>query len=173
MLAICLCGPESTGKTTLARALSEHFKLPYVAEYARGWLTERGKEATYTEEDLLTLARAQWSEEKNALRLDGRAILDTDLLNIRLWSQIKYGRCHPWILERSAKVQDKIYLLTTPDIAFVQDVLREGHDRSALYLQWQNLLRQVGACYRPVSGQGQARVQSAISLVAANNADSS
>ena len=38
---IVLFGPESTGKTTLAKQLSEKYDVPWVAEYAREYLQEK------------------------------------------------------------------------------------------------------------------------------------
>lgn len=165
MPAFCLCGPESTGKTAVAEALAGHFDLPQVAEYARCWLTGRGAGYQYREADLLTIAEGQWRTERAILDRHDHAILDTDLLNIRLWSDIKYGRCHPWILKQSAETRGKIYLLMAPDIPFVADDLREGNDRAVLYQRWQKLLTQTGVCYLTVSGQAEARFRLAASLV--------
>jgi len=59
-LVICLTGPESTGKTTLAAALAAEFDLPLVEEAARGYL--RGRTA-YDREDLLAIAELQLAAE--------------------------------------------------------------------------------------------------------------
>ena len=40
MLRIAVTGPESSGKTTLCKALSEYFKVAFVPEYARAYLKE-------------------------------------------------------------------------------------------------------------------------------------
>ncbi|HRA73792.1 MAG TPA: ATP-binding protein, partial [Flavobacterium sp.] len=41
ILKIALFGPESTGKTTLATQLAEHFKTAWVPEFARDYLQEK------------------------------------------------------------------------------------------------------------------------------------
>ena len=38
MLKIIVTGPESSGKTTLCKSLSKHFKIPYSEEFARKYL---------------------------------------------------------------------------------------------------------------------------------------
>ena len=43
MLKIIVTGPESSGKTTLCKALSKHYKLPFTKEYARKYLADMGK----------------------------------------------------------------------------------------------------------------------------------
>ena len=40
-LRIVLYGPESTGKTTLARSLAEHYKTLWVPEFARNYLQRK------------------------------------------------------------------------------------------------------------------------------------
>ena len=43
MLKIIVTGPESSGKTTLCKALSKHFKIPFSEEYARKYLNINGR----------------------------------------------------------------------------------------------------------------------------------
>ncbi|MBO9660994.1 MAG: ATP-binding protein, partial [Chitinophagaceae bacterium] len=52
---IVIIGPESTGKSTLAAQLAEHYETDWVPEFAREYLLSNGKEYTY--EDLLTIAK--------------------------------------------------------------------------------------------------------------------
>ena len=35
---VVICGPESTGKSTLAKELASHFETDFVEEYAREYL---------------------------------------------------------------------------------------------------------------------------------------
>ena len=67
---VCIIGPECTGKTELSQFLSEHYKCPWVAEYARAYLNKLGR--SYDESDLVKIAHGQlrmedeWlSEAKN------------------------------------------------------------------------------------------------------------
>ena len=50
MYKVGIIGPESTGKSTLARELAEQFKGTYVPEYAREYVERKGrKQLTYDE----------------------------------------------------------------------------------------------------------------------------
>ena len=40
-IKVVLFGPESTGKTTLSKALADHFDTLWVAEYAREYLQNK------------------------------------------------------------------------------------------------------------------------------------
>ena len=65
---ICIFGPESTGKTTLAKQLAEHFKTTWVSEYAR-LLIEAAGDAK--KEDMLRIAKGQLALEQ-AVAPDGQ-----------------------------------------------------------------------------------------------------
>ena len=62
MLKIIVTGPESSGKTTLCKAISEHYNLPFTKEFAREYLTDLGK--NYLQEDLLEIATGQLEIEQ-------------------------------------------------------------------------------------------------------------
>src|SRR5690242_14179645 len=64
---ITIVGPESTGKTTLCKALAEHYDAPWVEECARGYLENQG--GHYEEKDLEVIASLQhdieiWEEKR-------------------------------------------------------------------------------------------------------------
>ena len=42
MLRIAITGPESSGKTTLAKNLAKVFSAAYIPEFARQYLQEKG-----------------------------------------------------------------------------------------------------------------------------------
>lgn len=54
---VTIVGPESSGKTTLCKALAEHYDAPWVEECARGYLENQG--GRYEERDLELIASAQ------------------------------------------------------------------------------------------------------------------
>ena len=56
---ITIVGPESSGKSTLARQLATAFGCPWVREYARAYLEGRG--GNYDETDLVKIADGQLS----------------------------------------------------------------------------------------------------------------
>ncbi len=55
ILLICLYGPESTGKSTLARHLAAHYHTDYVPEVARELVTSN----SFTADDIVRIGRAQ------------------------------------------------------------------------------------------------------------------
>jgi len=120
MLKVIVTGPESSGKTTLCKALSEHFKISFSKEFARKYLNTINRE--YKEEDLLEISKGQLQSETDL------QLLDTDLITIKIWSECKYGKCDKWILEQieQQKSKERFYLLCKPDIPWEADPLREN-----------------------------------------------
>ena len=70
---IAIFGTESTGKTTLARMLANHFEEPWAAEYVREyWDTHDGKIGPA---DLDAIARGQIANEETAAARAARGFL--------------------------------------------------------------------------------------------------
>ena len=160
-LIICLTGPESTGKSTLAKVLSNEFSAPLVPEVARDYLT--GKEG-YRRKDVLEIAHLQLAAEQAVLATAPRLIVcDTDLLVIRIWWEEKYGALDPWLREALLARSQRHYLLAKPDLPWEPDSLRDApHDRERLFARYQQALAEDGFPYAEICGSGQTRTDTAI-----------
>src|SRR4051794_34695897 len=99
---VCVFGPESTGKTTLARRLAEHFGTAWVPEYARTLI--EAQQGRIEREDMARIARGQIASEE-ALARNARRLLvcDTDVLTTRIWSETLYGTCDPFVAEQAMR----------------------------------------------------------------------
>lgn len=168
MTKVAIVGPESSGKSTLAGDLGARHGL-VVEEFARTYLTDIGP--AYEEEDLLTIAVAQaraedvaalFAEQKGIPRL----ICDTDLITIRIWSEEKFGRCDPWILEQSEMRHYDLWLLCAPDIPWAPDPLRENpHDRDRLFEVYKATLDALGKPYVVLRGDHEQRLLDALDAI--------
>ncbi|MEQ1547698.1 MAG: ATP-binding protein, partial [Chakrabartia sp.] len=77
MKTICLHGPESTGKSTMATLLSAHFNAEVVPEYGRAYCEEHGTDIDM--HDLIVIAERSVAMTRAAMsRAKGWLILDTD-----------------------------------------------------------------------------------------------
>lgn len=167
---ITLVGPESSGKTTLAEALAETLRCPWVPEHAREYLAATG--GAYAEEDLLRIARGQVLGEERALA-DGPSFLvcDTDLVTMLIWAREKYGRCDPWIAELARARAYTHRFLCAPDIPWAPDPLREHpHDRERLFAVYRETLDALGQPYTVLHGPHAERLRTALRTIGATSA---
>jgi HTH-type transcriptional repressor of NAD biosynthesis genes len=127
-LKIVLFGPESTGKTTLAKQLAEHFNTLWVPEYMREYLQEKwdaeGEKCTM--DDLIPIAEGQMQIENETAKLVNELLIcDTNLLEICVYSQYYNGFC-PEKIEKYAKENTyDLYFLTFVDVPWKIDDLRD------------------------------------------------
>ena len=158
MLKTIVTGPESSGKTTLCKALSKHFNLPFSKEYAREYLEKLN--SNYNQDDLLKIAKGQLQAE------NGIQLLDTDLITIKIWSKYKYGSCDKWILGQieKQKSENRFYLLCKPDIPWGADSLRENPtNRNELFKIYKKEIESLGHDYFIVEGEN--RTENSISKI--------
>ena len=176
---IVVIGPESTGKSTLCQFLADHYHTLWCPEYAREYLLEHGMNYTY--EDLLIIAKGQLAlEETFKQRLkeqtgqenhDGKVSLlfvDTDMYVMKVWCEVAFGKCHPYILEQIAQQKTSLYLLCNTDLPWVKDELREYPDlktREELYHIYKDILVNQPVPWIDISGGYEDRLKKATNAI--------
>ena len=165
MLKIVITGPESTGKTTLANQLAMHFSTIPVPEFARHYID--GLSGPYEYEDLEQIAKLQIEmENQHSLMSPPIMICDTDLITIKIWSEVKYGRCSEWIKETIKNRKYNHYLLCEPDLPWEFDEQREHPEkRDELFQLYKKELEISGKSFSVIKGLGKKRLEMAIELV--------
>lgn len=153
-------GPESSGKTTLAKLVAKEKNGIYVPEVARDYLKEIG--IAYTQNDLLEIAKQQYQlQEKAKSETTKSLFFDTDLLTIKIWSEVKYGSCDSWILDRLYSNSNSFYILCKPDFPWESDPLRENpNDRDDLFKLYEKELETFNFPYQIAAGTLEDRIQS-------------
>lgn len=161
MIRVAIIGPESTGKTALAKALAEKYDTLWVPEYARQYLESLGR--PYVQNDLIDIARGQMEAQRVFMKGAKRLLFtDTDLHVIRIWSEFKYGNCDPWILQQLELQHFDLYILTYYDIPYEEDPLRENPDsRPELFDLYHDLLTERKLPFVVVKGDHESRMKQA------------
>lgn len=164
---IVIIGPESTGKSTLTKGLAEKFGEPWVEEYAREYLEDLGR--AYTFEDLLQIAQGQIAlEEEKEKSANQLLFCDTDLHVIRVWSDHKFKKTHPWVLQQIKERSYDLYFLTAIDIPWQEDPLREHPDpemRQYFFDIYHQLLTASKAPFFLISGNPEQRLEQSVKHV--------
>jgi HTH-type transcriptional repressor of NAD biosynthesis genes len=144
-------GPESTGKTTLCQILSQRYKTLWVKEACRLMAEEKtpeinpnidGKDINFnfSLDDFIKMANRQNQEELELTNKSEKILIcDNDSFALTIWCERYLGKYYGEIFDMYQnadylKNNEKIYILTKPNVPFVQDGLRDGeHIRDWMY----------------------------------------
>jgi len=136
-------GPESTGKTTLCKFLSNKYSTPWVPEMCRLFAEEKISNTNpniistdinfnFNIDDFINMAHHQ-NYKENLLTQEANDILicDNDSFALTIWCERYLGKYYNEIFDiyKNAdylKNENKIYILTKPNVPFIQDGLRDG-----------------------------------------------
>lgn len=163
-MRISVTGPESTGKSWLARRLAEHYQAKWVPEYAREYLENINRPYTY--DDILAISQKQFLDENSADEVGELLFCDTDFCVTTIWCNVKYGKYHEWIYTKLKENHYNLYLLCDIDLPWQFDPLREHPEmRTELFEMYHNLLKNNQFNYSIISGFGEDRLQNAIKVV--------
>lgn len=164
---VSIVGAESTGKTTLATALAQHYRTSWVPEFGRtyclGKLPSENFQHWYSQEFPFIAQKQIELEDQLARTCNKILICDTDTFATNLWHERYLGNLSPVVAAVDRNKKMDLHLLTNTEILFVQDGVRDGEQiRSAMHLRF---LKELGAQSKPfllLSGSRQHRLQQAI-----------
>lgn len=164
---VCVFGPESTGKTTLARQLADRFGTALVPEYARGYLEARN--GAVAAGDMEPIGRGQRASEDALARNANRVLIcDTDVLLTTIWSEVLFGAVPAGLAAAAAAQSCDLYLLTDVDVPWVADPVRYcPDDRAGFFRRCEAVLANRGRDYVKLSGNAEARFSTACRAVEA------
>lgn len=185
---VVIVGGESTGTTTLTRALAAHYRArggpfagtPWVPEVGRDYTFEKldalravrpeaGMEhLVWTSEDFVAIARRQ-TELENAEAASGAPVLfcDTDAMATGLWHERYLGRPCPEVDAIAAPLPRELYLLTHhADVPFEPDAIRDGeHLRPWMTERFLEVLQAGSVPFEVLRGPHEERLARAIGRV--------
>jgi len=168
---ICIVGAESTGKTTLAQTLAEHYETCWVPEYGREYCVEKWKDGNITDDwasnEFLIIATEQGRREDQAARYANKVLIcDTDPFATSIWHE-------RYLHHRSAEVETiantrryDLYILAGDEIPFVQDGLRDGeHIRHWMHERFIEALTETNRPWVLVTGDLADRISQAVRYI--------
>lgn len=166
---VVLYGPESTGKSTLARALADHFKTVYVEEYARIYaekLLEQNR--PLRKDDVEQIAKGQMKlENEQLLNAKNVLICDTDLLETKVYSEFYYdGFCPESVKKYALENTYDLYFLTYIDIPWETDGIRDQpNSRLELFNHFEQALIDAEKPYVLIKGSLKDRLSDCIAQI--------
>lgn len=177
---VVVVGAESTGTTTLARALAAQLRLRGGSFAGTAWVEEYGRTLTsmkmaglapgqgvadlvWTREDFVTVAREQNAAEDAAARSGGPILVcDTDSFATAIWEERYLGDTSSAV--RDAARKPALYLLTSDEgVPFEDDGMRDGeHLRAWMTARFRKELAGWGVPWIELTGPYRCRLRRAL-----------
>jgi NadR type nicotinamide-nucleotide adenylyltransferase len=165
---IIISGPESTGKTELAKNLATRLNTLWVPEYAREYIENLNRPYSY--DDIEHIARHQLAQERIyvAKLSSGLLIFDTWFIITKVWFDVVFGHCPDWIITHIQSTRIDLFLVCSNDLPWIPDLVREngGKKREQLFQIYCNEISSFGFKYEIIKGTGSMRVENAITALA-------
>ena len=166
MYKIAILGPESTGKSELAKALATYYKGEWVPEYAREYVEKLGRKYNY--DDVCHIAAIQLKEIdlfENKTQSDF-VFFDTELIITKIWFEYCFGEVPQFLTNAMEKPVFDFYLLCDYDLEWIPDPVREhGDDRAYFFNLYKAEIEKTQRPFSIVSGTGEDRVLNAIKAI--------
>ncbi len=161
---IVLTGPESSGKTTLAKSLAHVLQTTLVPEFSRPYLESLGRPYIYNDLKSIGLGQQCWEDWYMLHSTNSCVVCDTDWTVIRIWELFQYGTIQATQFKLLSP--NTHYFLCAPDIPWVADDLRESpSDRDTLFVLYEQLLREHQAAFTILRGDPPHRLKTALAII--------
>ncbi len=166
-IKVVLFGPESTGKTTLAKALAKHYNTTWVPEFAREYLESKWykSQEICAPEDIFPIAVGQMKLENEALkRANTFLFCDTTLLSTQVYSEAYFdGWCDKNVVQANKENRYDVYFLTDIDVPWEEDLLRDRpNQREEMFQKFASCLTKRNLTYTLLNGSHEERMKCAI-----------
>lgn len=167
---LVLFGPESTGKSSLAKALAEHYNTQWVPEFAREYLQEKYDNSgeICSPSDLIPIAKGQIQlENEKTQQAKEYLFCDTNVLQTLSYAKIYFKNFSDPVLENCVRQHNYThYFLTYIDTPWVEDDLRDKpNERKEMFAIFENVLIKRGIPYTTLKGNLKQRLQKAASII--------
>ncbi len=169
IIKVALFGPESTGKTTLARQLAEYYKTKWVPEFARDYLQQKwnASQQICDIDDMLPIAYGQTKlENESALIANKYLFCDTNLLVTKVFSEVYYNYCDPLLNQAAREHEYDLFFLTNIDVPWEKDDLRDRpEERESVFAIFKQSLIDNKKPFVILSGDKKLRLKKAVAII--------
>jgi HTH-type transcriptional repressor of NAD biosynthesis genes len=157
MIKFCFYGPESTGKTEMAKRMAAHYQTEFVPEAAREMITSND----FTLADIIQIGEEQTKCVQEKLKSANKFLFcDTDLITTQIYSQQYLHEVPPRLTELENQIQYDMYFLFDIDVPWVADGLRDlGDRRIEMATIFKSELEKRGIPYVLISGNWEERFE--------------
>ncbi len=160
---ICFIGPESTGKSTLAKRMAERYQTEFVPEVAREMISSN----QFTVEDIIAIAKAQTARVLEKTETANRLLFcDTDLITTEIYSDVYLKEIPEELFRLEKAIKYDWYFLFDVDVPWVADGLRDlAAKRKEMFSRFKRELEARGIPYILLAGSFEDRERRVVDFV--------
>lgn len=146
----CFYGPESTGKSVMAKQLAGYYQTEFVPEVAREIVSSN----EFTVEDIIKIGHTQTERVLDKTKAANKILFcDTDLITTQIYCRHYLGEVPQILYELEKKITYDQYFLFDIDVPWVADGMRDlGTRREEMYNVFKNELLKRGIRFIEVRG---------------------
>lgn len=160
---IVITGAESTGKSTLTKALSNHFNSPFIPEFAREYVENLNNKYIYSDVEIIAKKQV---EELNHYKNSNYPYIfvDTWLIITKIWFEVVYNKIPDWMESVIQNTNIDLFLVCETDLPWKPDFVREngGEQRKKLQKKYIETIQHYNYNYQLVQGKGEQRIKNAL-----------
>lgn len=163
-MKITFTGPESSGKTSISKAVAAHFDAQWFPEHAREYLLKKKGEYEFGHIEQIAINQEML---RNAEEEKGLKIYDTENTVLYIWSIFKYKECAESVKTLMENQHFNHYFLCSPEgIPWEEDPLRESpNHRAELFDLYLAELQKQEVDFTILKGDFNSRCEQAISII--------
>jgi HTH-type transcriptional repressor of NAD biosynthesis genes len=154
---VCFYGPESTGKSTMAKHFASLYQTVFVPEVARELVTTND----FNREDIISIGREQTTRIFQQLKRANRLLFcDSDLITTQIYSRHYLKVVPPILYQLEEMVPYDHYFLFDIDVPWVADGLRDLKGiRKEMFEVFKTELQRRSIGYTLVQGNWEVRAR--------------
>lgn len=152
---ICFYGPESTGKSVMAKLMAEKYHTELVPEVAREIINNN----EFNTEDIVRIGQAHYDRIVEKTNTANKLLMcDTDAITTEIYSHYYLGEIPPILYMLEKKIKYDLYFLFDIDVPWIRDGLRDlGHLREEMFNIFKAALDKRRIQYVTVTGDWEKR----------------
>jgi HTH-type transcriptional regulator, transcriptional repressor of NAD biosynthesis genes len=147
---ICLYGPESTGKSVMAKQLADYYDTEFVPEVAREIVSSN----EFTIDDIIKIGYAQTQRTLDKTKTANKILFcDTDVITTQIYCKHYLGEVPPILYELEKQITYDQYFLFDIDVPWVEDGMRDlGTRRQEMHTVFKSELLKRGIQFIEIRG---------------------
>lgn len=157
---VAVVGPESTGKSTMARHLAKTVDTVCVPEYSRYYCEHLDRQYTLQDEVNMFYGQKALEDALIPFAKNNLLICDTTIMTMKIWSDHLFQKTPTEVLNEITNRHYDFYLLMDIDLPWEDDPLRDFPTKREHFMAvWKDELTKLNADYAIISGLENERLR--------------